>query len=137
MVEFPCWVPGCDYKVEDAPHIDGCIQAFREHFRGAHPTRYLNLRDTGQQAARFNLTFEEYMESQLGPQWADPQYIGDAVYYAQSVARVRDGVPPAYRQSTIDAANAWIAANPAPGVADGAANAAPRFRPGRRIRPGR
>lgn len=140
MLELLCWITGCEFKVDDAPHVDACIQAFREHFRGAHPTRYLNVRETGQMAQRYNQTFEEYMEMQLGPQWADPNYVNDARYYAQSVARVREGVPPLYRQATIDAATAWIAANqPAQGVADAAA-AAPRFRPGRRpyrIQPGR
>lgn len=131
MVEYPCWVAGCEYKVEDAPHIDACVQSYREHFRGAHPTKYLNLRDVGQQAARYNLTFEEYMEQTLGNEWAAPEFRGDALYYVQSITRVRDGVPPAYRQSTIDAANAWLAANPAQGVADGAPARAPRFRPNR------
>lgn len=133
MVEFPCWVHGCDFEVTDAPHIDACVQSFREHFRGAHPTKYLNARGTAEQASRFNSTFEEVMELNLGAQWADPQFFADALYYAQHVVRVVDGRSPTYRKSTVDAAQAWIDANQAQAQAQaqGVANAAPR----RRFRP--
>lgn len=133
MVEYPCWIPGCAFEVTDAPHIDACVQQVREHFRGAHPTKYLNARDVGQQAQRYNQTFEEYMTDNLGAEWAN--FANDVHYYASTIVRERDGQPPLFRKSTVDAAKAWIEANPR-GAQEVAQDArALRFRPaGRRPR---